>query len=65
MKRVLAGLLVISQYDENASISAEHDEIFCGGEKSNPNKMSIEDLQTLEDNNWLWDVHLDTWHKFV
>ena len=63
MRKLLKGLEVLCKYEEDGSVSAEHDVIYAG--ETHPDKISVEDIQTLDDNDWSFDYHLDCWRKFT
>lgn len=63
MKRMLAGLLILSKYEADSDTAAEHDVIYAGSIE--PSKISTEDLKALDDNGWNWDETLECWYKFT
>jgi hypothetical protein len=63
MKRILAGLTILSKYNPTGSFSAEHDEVWASG--PNPASMENDDAEVLEANGWTYDQSYDSWHKFV
>lgn len=58
-------LQIFAQYDDLATISAEHDIIYLGSVVLLKCDMDEQHLQTLEDLNWTWDNEYECWRHFV
>lgn len=63
MNRILKGLTILAKYVKDGSISAEHDEIWAGGEGQE--NMTEEDKKEMDDAGWTFDENFDSWHHFV
>jgi len=63
MKRVLAGLTILSKYTPDGSMAAEHDEIYADGPE--PKDLQAGDAELLEENGWSYKEEFSSWHKFV
>ena len=63
MRKLLKGLEILCKYEEDGGVCAEHDVIYAGG--TYPDKISEEDMETLEDNGWSFDFILGCWKTFT
>lgn len=64
MKRVFEGMQLILSVEPDALLSAEHDEIWAGGEVSY-SKMTAEQKNRMEELGWTWDGPFSSWHHFT
>jgi hypothetical protein len=62
---IAEGLGILAKYDYNkdAHLNAEHDEIYIGGPK--PTMMKLEDAARLAELNFSFDEAYDCWHRFT
>lgn len=63
MKDVFAGLAILLKYDPKGDFAAEHDVIYCSDFPKE--KISVEDLASLDENGWFWDKQFSCWATFV
>jgi hypothetical protein len=61
LANLIDGLLILQNHDENATVCAEHDQIFAGSRKP----LSAEDAARMEDLGWLHDLDGDGWCAWV
>ena len=63
MKEIVEGLTIIQSVEPDASLRAEHDEIWVGGDYAEDfNKYSLEQIEKLYALGWDRE---DGWHRFV
>jgi hypothetical protein len=62
IRSVLRGLELLAKYEPEASVDAQHDELFSGGPP--PDEMSPDDVAELDSLGWLHDED-DGWSRFT
>ena len=63
MRNIRDGITILLKYDHNGDISAEHDEIVCGG--GAPADMTEGDRKELKELGWHWDEENGWWVHYV
>ncbi len=63
MNRILEGLIILKKYVANGSFSAEHDEIYAGGDGQE--NMTEEDKKKMDELGWFFDEDNDSWTHFT
>jgi hypothetical protein len=64
MKAVLEILQLLSKYDPDGEVDAEHDELYVSGDFA-PDKLGPADVRRLEQLGCRWDEGYGSWRKFV
>lgn len=62
---VMAGLTILTKYDNDCEVSAEHDVLYAGSEKTHEEKLSGKDRDSLAELGWHWSESYDSWMKFT
>ena len=57
------GILLLQRHDEDCSVQAEHDEIFCSGPA--PEYMHPIDVERLKEWGWRYDSETPAWRRFT
>lgn len=66
VSNILQALQIISQYEEDAIFTAEHDQIWCGqGSGKSVSEITDEGKAILESLGWFIDKDLKCWSRFV
>jgi hypothetical protein len=63
---IIEGLKILMQYDEKTYVSAEHDQIWAGSEKTYIDKLSEDHKGAMIDVlRWFWDETVESWSCYV
>jgi hypothetical protein len=62
---VFKGLLLMSKYCDDITLTAEHDSICAYLKDEDYDKITEEDLRSIFNENWMWNEEFEGFQKFV
>ena len=64
IRQLYEGVKILMKYEQDGdSIHAEHDQLWCGA--TDPDDMTTEERQAMDDNGFAWDKDYSSWFIFT